>query len=360
MESFKPAIAGQLSRLWGLDLLRTFAILAVLFLHTAPFLPALYKEFPRVFVFGWAGVDLFFVLSGFLVGSQALRAPVRNFSWLRDFWVRRWTRTLPLYFLVLFVYVAVKPRLGFPFQEKITPFFFFAQNYLAPHDFVQSWSLCIEEQFYFFLPLVVLAVPGIVRWPFSWLILLVLSFVSRWYWIENTGGMGVAEAAYRLQFPTHTHLDGLALGLVLAATQHKWTGWGLGRKCLLAAAGFFILAISFYVADPSLMHPSALWLFSALALGFAAWIPLACTWKRPVLGGTLVEQIAIWSYGLYLWNNLVFRVAERLPLTPILQGVFGWALSFALASLTYQMIEVPGLKLRSLFLSRSASRAKSL
>ena len=113
----------------------------------------------RVFAYGWMGVDLFFVLSGFLIGRQAFKPRVETPArFLEAFWTKRWLRTLPLYYVVLFTCAVIKPALfHVPFKGDIWHFATFTQNYMAPRDFVASWSLCVEEQFYLVLPLFVVA-----------------------------------------------------------------------------------------------------------------------------------------------------------------------------------------------------------
>ncbi len=344
------------SRLWGLDLLRAIAILAVLLLHTQPFVFEFSANIPRALYFGWAGVDLFFVLSGFLIGSQAYnnREPLSIFKGVKDFWLRRWFRTIPLYLLVLVVYIGIKPLVGYPFQGEVWPFFFFLQNFLEPKDFVQSWSLCIEEQFYFFLPLLFFFLPKF-RWPGSvWLLVLALSAGSRWMAWEMNAVKDIADGAYRFQFPTHMHLDGIAMGLFLAATQNHWRSWSVFKKRGLAAASLALLAIVFAFASPNLTDVSVIWVFSGLALGFSGCIPWVYELKgKDSIFHKMVFYIALWSYGLYLWNNLVFRFAEHLPLPAYLQGIIAWALVFVCSACTYYGVEKPFLRWRNRLLRSS-------
>lgn len=339
-------------RNWGLDLLRALAILLVLLLHSAPFLqlPAEHPAF-RFIYFGWSGVELFFVLSGYLVGLQALRLRDGNDTGSR-FWLRRAFRTLPLYFVVLFTYVVIKPLAGFTFQEKVWPFFLFGQNYLAPRDFVQSWSLCIEEQFYLLLPLLVLA------WPWKkipaalWLLPVGVSFLFRYFILyEQEANLTLAEAAYRIQFPFHTHLDGLAAGLFLAATRERWMQWGRTTRFYAAVAGVALLAFTYAYASPTLEDRTALWAFTALSLGFSLLVPWAAALARPS-GGQVVTWIALWSYGLYLWNNLAFRFWETQAIGEPAKMLGAWVGVFLLSAVTYHAVEKPGLWLRDFYLRK--------
>src|SRR4051812_16745655 len=119
-----------MKRNFSLDLLRAAAILGVTCFHSEA-LPGLPVWLRQVFLRGYTGVDLFFVLSGYLIAGQLFSTPAdeRPATTLGQFWVRRWTRTFPLYFLVLFFYVAVKPyALASPFTGFSWRWLFFLQN----------------------------------------------------------------------------------------------------------------------------------------------------------------------------------------------------------------------------------------
>src|SRR6478609_9066311 len=104
----------------GLDLLRAAAILMVVSFHAVD-LSGASATIHRVFAYGWMGVDLFFVLSGFLIGRQAFRPRVETPArFLESFWTKRWLRTLPLYYVVLFTCAVIKPALfHVPFKGDV-------------------------------------------------------------------------------------------------------------------------------------------------------------------------------------------------------------------------------------------------
>jgi peptidoglycan/LPS O-acetylase OafA/YrhL len=133
-------------RIPGLDLLRAAAIVMVLLAHYPKIGTSLTT---RVLNFGWAGVDLFFVLSGYLIGSQVIRPLAgRKEIGLGWFYFRRFCRTLPSYYVVLAAYYAL-PAEASPGAN----FLVFTQNFSAMHSFTPSWSLCVEEQFYLLFPI---------------------------------------------------------------------------------------------------------------------------------------------------------------------------------------------------------------
>lgn len=130
-------------RNFGLDVVRAISIILVLMAHRFHFNVEL----------GVVGVQIFFVLSGFLIGQILLKdfKDGGSFSTLFTFWKRRWYRTLPMYYLMLLVKIIFY---GNPYGWKIIVYFLFLQaNFVGIELFPVSWSLVVEEWFYLFLPI---------------------------------------------------------------------------------------------------------------------------------------------------------------------------------------------------------------
>src|SRR2546426_4980138 len=142
----------------GLDLLRALAIIVVVIYHAALFG---FKLPGRVDRFGWIGVDLFFVLSGYLIGGQLLAPLAREQSIkLGRFFARRVFRIMPAYFVILAVYFLLPSWREYPdMAQPLWKFLFSVQN-IALHGgtaFSHAWSLAVEDQFYLALPFILLA-----------------------------------------------------------------------------------------------------------------------------------------------------------------------------------------------------------
>lgn len=146
-------------RHFGLDIIRAFAIIIVLLQHSNIITQNIPYNLPTLFskVNLPDGVDLFFVLSGFLIGRILLKTDWGNFLSIITFWKRRLLRTLPNYFLfllinILLLFLKISPGL---LSHAVLYYFVFLQNLYKPVDvfFWESWSLCIEEWFYFLFPL---------------------------------------------------------------------------------------------------------------------------------------------------------------------------------------------------------------
>lgn len=135
-------------RIFGLDLVRSIAVCAVIFAHSG-------YEHIFGFRYGVIAIEYFFVMSGFLVGEMLIREfhNGSNFKLLFNFWIKRWFRTLPLYYLILIIKIGLThPFIGF----KVWPYFLFLQNNIGGISFFAvSWTLVIEEWFYLIMPLVI-------------------------------------------------------------------------------------------------------------------------------------------------------------------------------------------------------------
>src|ERR1700712_4267348 len=147
------------NKLLGLDHLRAFAITYVVFFH--------YKFFGhpawvnKIGSFGWSGVDLFFVLSGFLISGQLFATIARgNKIWLTEFFIKRFFRIIPPFLVVVILYAAWPALREWGHLSPIWKYLTFTLNFgfdLRKYGtFSHVWSLCVEEQFYLVLPLMFL------------------------------------------------------------------------------------------------------------------------------------------------------------------------------------------------------------
>lgn len=295
-----------------LDAIRALAILLVM-LHHARAAPGLPAWFATASIRGYVGVDLFFVLSGWLIGGQLLRAMRRGDFALGSFWVRRWWRTLPAYLAVL-AFFLLRGKIGHPWSMLA-----FFQNYTAPHEWTLSWSLCVEEHFYLLLPLGLLAVRRRPRLAvLGALSLVALSVALRWaaWATAPRGTFDAYEAA--VFFPTHLRLDGLMLGVLAAAIAEYmpalWTR--LPARSLAIVGVVLVLLCAFnpwafawtemdrtgwFASVPSLL---------GVSLGVALLLPAATS--LPPIRAPWVTWIAEHAFALYLTHVFGYTIAARL------------------------------------------------
>lgn len=134
----------------GMDMVRTIAVLTVLVGHALIFFPQFFKVQWLIFLAVF-GVELFFSLSGFLIGNILIRMSqdTIDFKQVASFWLKRWLRTVPVYLVIVIIIMLVK-------QKFYWSYLVFLQNYFAAdlNDFKVSWSLTIEEWFYLTFPMV--------------------------------------------------------------------------------------------------------------------------------------------------------------------------------------------------------------
>lgn len=342
------------NRIIGLDLVRSLAIFLVLLLHISEsvhhFPPVLFKAFST----GWAGVDIFFVLSGFLIGSQVFKG--KDLPKLRDnlknFWVKRWFRTFPLYLSALIVYVFIKPLLGWEFNDTKLKFFTFFQNYFAPRDFVQSWSLCIEEQFYLVFPLLFFLIPNIRTKAWLWPIPILISMYARYEIVTGQVITNAQHLSYLIRFPTHTHMDGICLGVFLSFTQKSWNSFAQKNHRLLFIIGLvgFIISLIYFGHTPLNLY--AVFAYTSHSIFSALMIMGAMFLKLPKVTHFPLYWTATLSYGMYLWNNLFMRVMDKYfhNYHWILSSIIFLIITYVFSYITFKLIEEPIMKRRSIFL----------
>lgn len=137
------------NRIFGLDLLRVVAVFTVLFAHAG------FGKFYGI-EYGFLAIETFFVMSGFLIGEMLIREFQHGFTLfdLRVFWVKRWFRTLPLYYFVLFAkfFLTNPDGIGWNILYYV---FFLQNNFYGVQFFTVSWTLVLEEWFYVIMPLII-------------------------------------------------------------------------------------------------------------------------------------------------------------------------------------------------------------
>jgi len=199
----------------ALDGLRGLAILLVVFLHNFGFM--------SYFFFGWLGVDLFFVLSGFLITDILLRT-LHAPNFLRNFYARRILRIFPIYYLTIFFCLFILPLLSYPtaevyyFKQNIFWLLIFAENWLyifkppgSSSILVHFWSLAVEEQFYIVWPAIILFVKNMKSLLWIIIFLLLGVMIGRYLvWIFHP-----QHLAYDSLY-TFTRIDGICIGCLLA------------------------------------------------------------------------------------------------------------------------------------------------
>ncbi|MBL8829718.1 MAG: acyltransferase [Planctomycetaceae bacterium] len=344
----------------GLDVLRALAISMVFIghgvsLHGLPILGEL-----------GTGVDLFFVLSGFLIGRIYFRSLQDDKFALWEFWQARWWRTLPPYFVAIGFYALAMNSYS---QEPVAGYYaLFMQNFVGMVGFNASWSLCVEEHFYLLFPLLGCAVERCggryhLRWllPVAFLTPLALRLATLnvigdlptgWFWMS------------------HLHCEGLIAGVWLAYVKVEQPAvFAQLRRPMLWLTPLIPVLLAILPMWTSRGPAVNVWVFTLLAVGYAAWVRvmLDFDWSpthrlgRWALVG--VHLLAISSYSIYLTHSLSFAVLRELvehwP-RGVLKTGFILTGSLVIASVFYLLFERTTLVLRDRYLRREPQSVDDL
>ena len=349
----------------GLDLLRAIAILWVLLFHGMT--EGLGSPFHAVGRLGWMGVDLFFVLSGYLIGSQLLKAYATGETpAIGAFYLRRALRILPAYWVVLAFYFFAPTFREAHGLQPAWQFFTFTENLLIDYQhnpaFSHAWSLCVEEHFYLFFPLLVWVLMRRSSWKMTATLCAVLvaggMLLRALVWDQYVGVPGHRQGAYveLIYYPTYMRLDGLLAGVVLAAI--RWFRPALWQKAMnhpyrLLSAGAGSLTAAIWVAQERTTFSASVFGFPMLAASLAL-IVAGCISAKGVLGRVRIpgaESIATVTFSLYLSHKMTWHVIRTfwpaLVNSGGLQAFCVYACSaFLVGAILYFSVERPFLRLR--------------
>jgi peptidoglycan/LPS O-acetylase OafA/YrhL len=385
-------------RIASLDVVRGLAILMVITTHNAIFPQAhgfLYAPITIMNRIGWSGVDLFFVLSGFLVGGLLMREQKQqNRIDAGGFLIRRASKVWPSYFVFLAAYAAVQimdaRNGGTPasraeaLARDLWPNLLHVQNYFdSTSQVAWFWSLAVEEHFY-------LALPWVLKWVFNspadarpgaagrrmatiFGIVAAGCLLLRWRAGLLTTPSPI-KTPYIHAFPTHLRVDSLFAGVSIAYLV-EFHGAFIERlrplRYLVLAVGIVPWVVCYQLADQLqvFLYP---WGLTLLYLGAACVVTFAYLAHDPrATTGSLslrryvvpvIAWIGVRSYCIYVWHGyfakpVANRLAHLVHLAPGEPGLRGWlydaiyvAVPVLVGAAAYVLIEKPGLKLRYLLL----------
>lgn len=345
-------------RIAGLDGVRAIAVTVVVLFHLAP---------EGVLPGGYLGVDVFFVVSGFLITTLLLRERAQTGRVrLRAFWVRRARRLLPALFLLLLVCAGAASLIGgdvlVGLGTQVLGALTFSSNWVllatgsayfdatTPELFRNLWSLAVEEQFYVVWPLLLVAL--LLRIP-RWARLVLVGAVA----VGSAALMAVtwtAEDATRAYYGTDTHAFGLAAGAFLALLVGEAAALRVGRagRVLAASAGVVglvgLLALSLLLPEGSAeAFRGGLALVSLLTVAVLVALLVPGSPIARVLDVAPLRWVGVRSYGIYLWHwPVVVLLAAALPWPR--EGGPAWTLggialvvTVVAAALSYRFVERP-------------------
>lgn len=328
-------IAGSIPELDGL---RGIAILLVLLRHGAR---PVYESHGQILALGpwdiaipllngWMGVDLFFVLSGFLITHHLLNSWPATFDYrfLLRYWSKRVLRTFPAYYATLFIVAAgvlpfYRPEVAH-FGRELAHHLVFLQDYLGSQFVAAFWSLGVEEKFYLLCPFVLWWLGRYPQRRQPWILagLALMPLGLRALTLAATAG-GLDDYAsffWNVRSPFHLALDGLWLG-VMCALLYRWRPPALAEgspwRSRILYAG---LAVTFATMLPLPWFESGAWwptvfVLALVPLGFAGILLATITGATPLrrfLRAPSLRFLAAISYSVYLIHLPMLPLAEQL------------------------------------------------
>lgn len=333
----------------SLDGLRAIAIIAVVCFHI----------WPGAVAGGWAGVDVFFVLSGYLITRiLAVDLDATGAIEFSKFYIRRCLRLMPAFALVLMFELAhalmsAGHRKELLEAAAVAALYLMnwsrAFNWLPSSALAHTWSLAMEEQFYILWPVSLAFIRK--RSPLVW-VLSATALVLAWRCYLVWSGAG-SERTYN---GFDTHADALLIGCALALASFGPAARKLASRTVFIPAALICAAFALLPNKAAVSQSVGLTLVSLLA----AWIVLGAMekgWLKSVLSLKPLVYTGKISYGWYLWHYpLLVILGTRIHHA---KGLIIFVLSYGIAALSHAFVERPFLRLKSRFEPKRAEQARS-
>jgi peptidoglycan/LPS O-acetylase OafA/YrhL len=361
------------NRIFGLDLMRAMAILMVVFGHCVWIFPITNGLFHQLLVLsGFFGVEVFFVLSGFLIGKILYQLYLKEdftFKTVFYFLKRRWFRTLPNYYLVLLINIGVAGIVGYPLFY-LWKYFFFLQNWNTTmlSFFPESWSLSVEEFAYLILPVFLLLL-GIIVKPshkpkfFLWsvIVLILIFFCNKIYYQNITENTTLTQWNMSLKAVVMYRLDSIFIGVLCSWVYCNFITFWQRSKYIFFVLGTLIFLFQFvaigYFGLLIETHP-ALWnvfYLPLISVAVACFLPFLSDWRTEK---SIVQKpvifISLISYSVYLLHySIVLQLLKHYihydSQNPV--QLYGFVaayvgITFSLSYLLYRFYEKPIMDMR--------------
>lgn len=356
------------SRIFGLDLMRATAITMVVIGHLAWLFPDLPQSATMLLsLSSFFGVEIFFVLSGFLIGQILLREFLDadfNLARVRWFLRRRWFRTIPTYILILLLNLWVAMAFGQAIDGGWR-YFLFLQNlaWPMPTFFSESWSLSVEEFAYIILPFTLLFFANSSRRPnafFKAVIgLMVLGLLAKFAYHFISPSQTIAYWNLSLKAVVVYRVDAIFTGVLFSWMSFRfkaeWRKWRWFLAIIgLVGIGFFtagVGALGLFIDRFPLFWD--VFYLPAVSLSFALFLPLLDSLKKAPAVGRPVQFVALISYSVYLLHySLLLQLFKHLlpvnaPFIMCFAAAIVYLVSLVICSyLLYRFFEKPVMDLR--------------
>jgi peptidoglycan/LPS O-acetylase OafA/YrhL len=364
-----PVGVANADRNFGLDVLRATAIMLVLTSHYSSSFNGLVDTTAVGQVAGFLSVELFFVLSGFLIGKILLRTVLlsANFATVRRFWMRRWLRTLPAYYAVitlLFV-LSAAGAISPAFDPRFLSFYAFVQNFFSRDVwegfFGVGWSLVIEEWFYFLFPLLLLVARRVTRAQDEMVVFACCTLMIFGPLVLRLGlALTTNVDWWTIRKSIIPRFDSIGFGLLIAALATyrsnmiksiQGHSWFYTAVSLIGIAGLAVALRSGPSISESLTMKTLGFVVAPIC--FALMLPVFVAQSRPTNRWVtnMVTFVSVTSYSIYLVHWDIFVVLklnfDQLKWSSsLMRALLALAATFLVAWLLQKFIEQYFMKLR--------------
>ena len=361
------------TRIFGLDIIRSVAILMVVFSHLYYLIDSKNALFISISgLLGFFGVELFFVLSGFLIGTILLKQFLDNSFTIKEvihFLKRRWFRTLPNYYLILFINLFIAFQLGY-LTNDAWKYFLFLQNFsqYSITFFTESWSLSIEEWAYILAPIFLLFVWKLhfknkkVSFIVSVLILILIFHLIRFLNYLELPITDINLWNKNIKSVVWYRIDSILFGFVVAWLVYFFRNKLKKIRIYLLIIAFHLFLFQFVIMN-SIGYDIAtsplyynVYYFSLTSLTIVLAMPFFVFWENSKYFNKPVLFISNTSYSIYLLHYSIISVllkfvisSNNLVLHPLLILLFYLLITFFLSYFLYRFYEKPLMNLRDKF-----------
>ena len=354
-------------RIKPLDGLRGMAVVAVIAFHYlnnqlegSAWAGEQFGTFARLLekgtYFGWAGVNLFFILSGFLIGNILLSNRGSG-NFYKTFYIRRFCRIIPAYYLLLVIYLLVSHSnwytpdayiFGFPLPVPsyflfVQNFYMASQNTFGPQALTPTWSLCVEEQFYLVVPMLV----AFVKPKYLWIAVVLgclVALYSRYLSVNFYQGYVLLPS----------RLDSPMIGFLLAMLHQKegfrtWMSGHLSTIYGLLVAMVIFCGAAYAFSDPGIFSHFLLAIIFALVVAIGLYSKDGLFVR--FFSAPLLVYIGKLSYFVYLFHQLINGLLHLVVLKQLKPMILGYSsiwmtllalvITFVLAEISFRYFESP-------------------
>ena len=354
-------------RIFGLDVFRAVAIILVVMSHGSLLSGPVFNWLPSVPLPD--GVELFFVLSGFLIGTILIRTLDTQEKFrgkdLVHFWKRRWFRTLPNYYLILLVNYILVATAVIGGEDSLHQFnwkfLLFLHNFNEGFYgfFWESWSLSIEEWFYLILPILIIGLSFVLDKKKTLIASIVLLIAAPMIYRWSQADMNYDDFWFDVEIRkvVITRLDTIIYGVLAAFIAYYYPKTWRKSRWITLALGLALMAIVMYFPRPIDTLYGKVFFFSAVSIAAMLMLPWASSVISNPLGkvGNAITFISKISYSMYLVNlALVAQVIiKNFPPQTLKQHwlayVGFWVATVLISTVLYYFWERPMMKLRDRF-----------